>query len=113
MAGEIKMAQVVSSSNNIPTAFSAAAGSKIMTSINAFFGKSRIRNLQILNGTATNISWCTAAATETIPSSSTTERHIVLANGTQTLENVKLNDYIYIQSEGSAISSGTVTLQVW
>lgn len=99
-------ASVTASSNNIPTAFSQAAGSKVLTLISA----SRIR---VSNQTGTKISFVTSSDCSNSPSSTSSSRLRVEAGEISSRDDIVLYSCLYLQSEGSAITTGTVDVEVW
>lgn len=104
-----KSGKVTASTNNVPTAFSTGAGSLVLSGLQ---GKA-YDHLMIINETSTQISVISDPSATTAPSASSTARVFVAANGTATFDKFPIFDAVYIQSEGSAISSGTVEVQVW
>jgi hypothetical protein len=106
----IKAALVNAASTNIPTAFSTAAGSKVLTGI------ARGRAISIVNYTDTMLG---VNYTHTDPTTAPTEvEGFVPPKGEQdfaasTKDGVQMTGQIYIQSMGAAITSGNVTIEVW
>lgn len=109
-SNRILSAQITCSSNNVPTSFSTAAGSKILTGL-ANAGR---LSLYILNETAQILGCVNTDDDSGTPSSSSTQKFYVPAFGFVILDSVKLYNNLFIQSEGtgtssaSAISSGKV-----
>jgi hypothetical protein len=96
--------------DNIPTAFSAAAGSRALTGL---YNKG-YSSLMVLNETNARISVATTDATTGPPSAATAEKVWVLAHGTASFDRFPVLDSIYIQSDdGSPITKGTVEVMVW
>jgi hypothetical protein len=94
--------------NNIPISFDTSSGSRIVTGLqNKFYS-----HIIVFNETSTRIS-VASSTTATPPSSSSSARIYVSANGSVALDDVSLMESIYVQSEGTAISSGVVTVIVW
>lgn len=106
-------AKIVSSTNNIPTAFSTAAGSLALSGLSTY--ATNYKNLMVLNETAGRLLVSTTnSVSDAVPSSSSTQTVYVPASGTYTFSNVLILDKVYIQSDtGSAISTGNVQIQVW
>lgn len=99
-------AKIDSSSNNIPTSFGTGAGSLILSGLaNACY-----THIVICNETATRIKVATATAT---PASSTSAMFYVPANSNVVLDDFSVSDNVYLESDASAISSGTVEATVW
>lgn len=101
---------IVSSSNNIPVAFSLSNAGSIAQTGMSDKGYSHIR---VINGSSTVISYVTTNAGEAAPSATSTRRVFVPANGYVVDDDMLIIDTILIQSEGSAISSGTVYISIW
>lgn len=104
-----KWASVVPSSNNIPNAFDQTAGSKMFSGLSSKYG-----HLKVYNGTATRISVITSNDCGTSPSSTSSGRLTVESNEIGVFDDIAILDCVFIQSEGSAISSSTfVSLAIW
>src|SRR6476659_7849876 len=103
-----KAGKIVASSNNIPTSFDTTAGSLVISGI----GGRNYSHLKCENETSTRIAIATAAGT-TAPSSTGTFILYVPANNFRILDDYTVLDRIYVQSDGSAISTGTVECEVW
>lgn len=102
-------AQIVASTNNIPTAFSSAAGSVIVTNGLLRF---RYHHVAIINETSSEISF--VCSNSGVPASTTNTRVFIPANTSFVADSFVVGDSAYIQSEsGSAISSGQVEVQFW
>jgi hypothetical protein len=102
-------AQIIASTNNIPTAYSSAAGSVIIAS---GLLKYRFHHVAVINETASEISFCVSATG--VPSSTTNTRVFIPANTTFVADQFIMQDSAYIQSEtGSAIVVGQVEVQFW
>lgn len=104
-----KSGTIVASTNNIPTAFTTGAGSKVLTGLK----EQGYSHIMVINGSTTIISVTTTDNGTTAPSGTTTERLYVLGSQTATFDDISVFDNIYVQSEGTAISTGTVYVQVW
>lgn len=101
--------------NNIPTAFSSAAGSAI-TGLRAYAHAS-FSHLQIINTSTSMIGLVTANVDDGVPLA-TAKRARCPGNNTITFDAAKgktlILDNLYIQSEsGSVITSGTVIVNMW
>lgn len=105
-------AKVVAGTNNIPVAFDETAGSKVLTGLRTNVAL-EFRHLIVLNETSTRIAVVSVTANTSAPSASINERVLVPASSSMVLDNVHILDKVYIQSDGSAISSGTVTVTVF
>lgn len=101
--------QIAAGTNNVPTAFAAAAGSKTVTGL----GGKGYTHLMVINETATRIAVLSDASATVAPSASSTERFFVAANSSLVLDDFPIQDTVYVQSDASAISSGTVNVTVW
>lgn len=103
-----KAGKVVSGTNNIPTGFSTAAGSLILTGV--VFAEGIYIDNRTAGAIAVNYSSFSASAA---PSASDVDLY-VNANTVVNLGPTSIGSVVYIQSDtGSAISSGTVTVSVY
>lgn len=103
--------KVDASTNNIPTAFSTAAGSLVMTGI------ALGRHLAIINETQSrlqvNYVTGTDAATPTV-ATAYVPAAAASSFSTLVLDDVQLESQLFIASDsGTAISAGTVEVMVW
>lgn len=103
-----KAGKIAAASNNIPVAFDTTAGSLILSAV----GGKRYSHLKCENETATRIAIATAEGV-TAPSSTATTIIYIPANNFRILDEFTVLDKVYVQSDGSAISSGTVECEVW
>lgn len=107
-ANSAKSVSVDSSSANIPTAFSTAAGSRFFNgTLNPAFRGTII----VDNGAATKIS-IVMTESSTAPDSAVTTKLYVPASSSRIFENITIYAWLWVQSEGSAISSGVVDVTV-
>jgi hypothetical protein len=104
----IKSGKLTASGTNIPTSFDTSAGSLVLSSV----GGKGYRHLKCENETATEVTVITAQGTSA-PSASSTARFFVPANSFRILDDFTVLDRVYVQSEGSAIATGTVECEVW
>ena len=103
-------ANINAATNNIPTAFSTAAGSNIM---NGLSGANSYSHCMALNQTSGMISICFSPIGVT-PSSSSTARLYLEPNQGAAWDDLPIFDGCYIQSEsGSTLSTGSVQVMVW
>ncbi len=103
-----KSAEVIASTNNIPTAYSSAAGSKLVTGMNSLY----YSHVMIFNETTSRIAW-TSAGPNTTPSSSSIYGYCP-GSTFCAWDDIKIFDSRYIQSDtGSSIRTGTVEINVW
>lgn len=98
--------RVDASVNNIPTAFSTAAGSKVIQ------GVPNVRSILIDNRSSSEIAVNCQSGSTTAPTTQTA--NIYVAGTTQVaIDNAYLNTTCYIRSmTGGAISSGTVAIML-
>lgn len=101
-------AKVNAASNNIPVAFSTAAGSRLLSGLLPGLYK----HLSIVNETLVQISFLNQNSA-TAPSASSSNRVFIPAGAGIIMDNFRVQDAIFIQSEGSAITIGTVEVTVW
>jgi hypothetical protein len=97
------------SSTNIPTSYGSGAGSRVLTGI------SNCQHLMITSTCETRIAVVARAKSSTTPSA--TQLYIPAAptDGEVAFlfDDIEVGESIYIKSDGSAISSGIVTVSVW
>ena len=102
-------AKVVSGTNNIPTAYDTSAGSNAISGL----GHKGYRHLFVYNGASTAIRVAFADPADGAPASDTTGFFYIPASSYVSFDEAKIFGSLYLESDGSAISSGTVYITVW
>jgi hypothetical protein len=100
-SNRILSVQINCATDNVPTSFSTAAGSKILTGL-ANAGR---LSLYILNETAQIISGVNTDDDSGTPAQSSNQRFYIPSFGFVILDNCKLYNNLFIQSEGTGTSS--------
>lgn len=100
-----KTVKLDTSSTNIPTAYAVSTGSLVLSGI------AYAQNVLITNGASTGLVLNFSAGDPA--NAPTTDEGHVPASATTLIPNVKLSSTLYVRSDGSAISSGTVRFSVF
>lgn len=102
----IQSAKIAAGTNNIPVAYDATAGSKVLTSMGL---PKHFDALYVYNNTAVDVYIRPASKDDGIPLSddSDTQEIRIKAGDRIQFNTIMLLDQIFVRSAGSAISSGT------
>jgi hypothetical protein len=105
--------RIDTSSTNIPTAFSSASTSKVITGL----GSLGFEHFKILNDTSSRLAITLTDVDSGVPDSSTTvntSQDFIASTSTEFKDDIWVYDTVYIRSDtGSAITSGIVVLEFW
>ncbi len=107
-----KSVVVTPATNNIPAAFSNAAGSLVLQNLSS----GQYQHVQVLNETNYPISFLTLPEVSTAPSSTVTgQRMHIVSNGASSFDDISIFDNFYLQSEEGAInqSGKKVRVNIW